>query len=123
MPRTTRKRRDPRHTFKEREAKFEVGKTYEVITPESAEEGDAEERGWVFKPEMMSLRDTVREIEELGSFEPDSWPMPMTGTQLSLYQSDVDEDYETGAETREVLHIRGSAGAMKRIRQIVKDMM
>jgi hypothetical protein len=114
--------RDPRKEFTGREAKFEVGKTYDVVTPESAEEGDVEESGWVFEPVMMSLRDTVREIENLGAFEPDSWPMRMTGTRISLYQVDGDVDYGTGAETREALHIRGSASAMKRLLPIIKDM-
>ena len=38
--------------------KFNV--TYEIITPESAEEGDASERGFI--GQKLSLRDTLNEV-------------------------------------------------------------
>ena len=117
--------RDPASsgTGSERDASkpFKVGKTYEIITPESAEHGDAEERGWVFDATPMTLRELIREIEELGGVEPDSSPVPRKGTRLTLYESDPDTDYQTGAETREALHIRAPENAMRRLKQILAD--
>jgi hypothetical protein len=110
-------------TFKEREPKFEVGKTYDVVTPESAEEGDFAESGWVYEPTVMTLREAFDEIANLGGFEPSEWPMPVTGTHLTLYQIDGNTDYRTGAETREALHIAGRPGPMKRLRQLLKARM
>ena len=100
---------------------FQVGKTYEVITPESAEHGDAEERGWVFGAEPMTLRETMREIGKLGAFEPDSSPVPRKGTRWTLYETDGDVNYRTGAETRNALHIRAPENAMRRLKQLLAD--
>lgn len=97
---------------------FMVGKTYEVLTYESEEEGvPEEEQGWVFDPEPMTLRETVREIQKLGAFEADSFPVPQKGTRLTLYQSDADIDYRTGAETREALHIKAPQNVLLRLKQ------
>lgn len=96
---------------------FMVGKTYEIVTPESAEHGEADEHGWVFDAEPMTLRETVREIQKLGAFEADSSPVPQKGTRLTLYQSDGDVDYGTGAETREALHIKAPQNALLRLKQ------
>ena len=100
---------------------FQVGKTYEIVTPESAEEGEADEQGWVFDTEPMTLRETMREIKKLGSFEPDSSPVPRKGTRLTLYENDGDIDYQTGAETRNALHIKAPENAMRRLKQLLAD--
>ena len=109
------------HVERDASKPFKVGKTYEVVTPESAEHGDAEERGWVFDTEPMTLRELIREIEKLGAFEPDSLPVPRKGTRLSLYGLDPDVDYQTGAETTEQLHIRAPENAMRRLKQLLAD--
>ena len=109
------------HVERDASKPFKVGKSYEIVTPESAEHGDAEERGWVFDTEPMTLRETMREIEKLGAFEPDSLPVPRKGTQLTLYETDGDVNYRTGAETRNALHIRASENAMRRLKQILAD--
>lgn len=48
----------------------QVSRYYEVITPESAEQGDAEERGEVYTGREMSIRDVVREIRDNTRGEP-----------------------------------------------------
>jgi hypothetical protein len=99
---------------------FMVGKTYEIVTPESAEEGDAEERGWVFDAKPMTLRETLREIEKQGG-EPDSSPVPRKGTQLTIYQTDGNVNYRTGAETRTAIHVRAPQNALLRLKQILAE--
>lgn len=98
---------------------FEVGKTYDTWTPEDRELGDASDRGWTFDPVRMTLREAMYEVKQLGGFEPDSSPMPRTGTQLTLYETDGNVNYRTGAETRHALHVRGSESAMRRFREIL----
>ena len=98
-----------------------VGKTYEIVTEESAEHGDVEERGWVYDTEPMTLRELMREIQKLGGFEADSSPVPRKGTRLTLYEIDGDIDYGTGGETRNALHIRAPESAMRRLKQILAD--
>lgn len=129
--RVTRKRRPAasRVTGSDPEATqhFTVSKTYEVVTPESAEEGDVEDRGFEYEKTKMSLRDLIREIEDLGSFEFDSSPMTIAeivrrgnaGASLTLYTMDSDTDYGTGAETSYALHVKGSPRAMKRLGEIL----
>ena len=110
--------------FVERDASkpFKVGKTYEVVTPESAEHGDAEERGWQFDTEPMTLRETMREIEKLGGYEA-SWNTSQAYkvTQVTLYGIDADTNYQTGADTTYALHISGPANAMRRLKQLLSD--
>lgn len=100
---------------------FMVGKTYEIVTLESAEQGDIEESGWAFDTEPMTLRETIREVERLGSFEADSSPVPRRGTRITLYELDGTINYRTGAETRHALHIKAPQNAMSRLKQILAD--
>lgn len=46
-----------------------VSKTYEVVTPESAENGEPSDQGFEFKDETMSLQDLAHEIESEGFSE------------------------------------------------------
>jgi hypothetical protein len=43
---------------------FTVSKTYEIITEESAAEGDADDLGYVYEDRTMDLRDLLRELED-----------------------------------------------------------
>jgi hypothetical protein len=123
---TTKKRTTPKRD-PEATQHFTVSKTYEVVTPESAEEGDVEDRGFEYEKTRMSLRDLIREIKDLGSFEFDSSPMTITeivrrgnaGASLTLYTMDTHTNYQTGAETSYALHIKGSPRAMKRLGEIL----
>lgn len=89
--------------------------TFEVVTPESAEEGDVEERGWL-SPILITTEDldedepswidaTVRALrdEGIGSVEADS----SHGTPRWFSEIDASVDYSTGAETRRSIHPEG----------------
>ena len=83
------------------------GVTYEIITPESAEQGDADERGWI--AESCSLRDALRWVRETRTCHCDG----ITGIEPSEYPGDgfrwitVDNGAEflTGAHESRSLHI------------------
>lgn len=48
---------------------FEVGVTYSLFTPESLENGDADERGWEQDPEPATLRDALATIKRYGPYD------------------------------------------------------
>lgn len=48
---------------------FLVSKTYEIISEESAENGDAEERGFEYQDDEMDTEDILKEINEGGFVE------------------------------------------------------
>lgn len=81
--------------------------TYEIITPESAEAGDAEERGFV--AENVSLRDAIELVREtrtaqvdgVESIETDEWPM-----RAPCWVSVINGmEYQTGAQETRSLHM------------------
>lgn len=108
--------------------------TYEIITPESAEQGDVAEHGycepggWLYPfpgspdepnpgPAYVSLRAALR---DLGSLEPSDsdyldarWWGEVDGTV----------DYSTGAETRKSLHIPDNItpSSRRRINRLIKS--
>jgi hypothetical protein len=76
--------------------------TYEVVTPESAEEGDAAERGWI---DEDGTDYTVEDaIQLLQGKEPSS-----SHFHPGVWYSDIDGDVDlrTGAETRQSYHLDG----------------
>lgn len=111
-PRRDRSRRDPAEPFS-------VSMTYEVVTPESAEHGDVEDRGYDYQDKRMSLSDVVREVESHGPYDEIQEMDDRRGALLRLYESDGSTDYRTGAETRHQLHIRGSERAIRRLAQVL----
>lgn len=92
---------------------FKVSKTYDVVTPESAEHGDVDDRGHDFEDEPMSLREALREIRNIGP-ECGSHVTPHGG-RVSIYGTDSDTDYRTGAETTHAIHVRGKDRNLKRL--------
>lgn len=97
--------------------------TYEITTPESAEEGDFAETGiwypggWRFKADdpspMEDLAVAVSGADEaagliehhLGAIEPSNYPHFHPGTWYT--ESDSDIDYRTGEEMRKSAHLYG----------------
>ena len=93
--------------------------TYEIVTPESAAEGDAEDRGFEegerITPDEFDIADhqgdesaaavrlAVDFIASNGGVEPSNWPRWHEGTWYT--QIDPDRDYETGSETRYSYHL------------------
>ena len=102
--------------------KFKIRYTYQVVTPESAKHGDCAESGWAYDngcnletygPDFDDRCEEVLEFEnwdefvdhvseKIGSFETDSSPGRLT--EGSLYATDPDLNYETGAETYYAVH-------------------
>jgi len=84
--------------------KFNV--TYEIVTPESAEFGDAEERGFVAKG--VSLREAV---DLIGGFahSADTWPCTLANPPRwftnEAYNEGTREYFEFGREERRSLHL------------------
>lgn len=97
------------------EGLFIVSKTYEIVTPESAEEGDVEERGFEFENTKMTLAEVLYEVKDLGSHV-----VQRDGsTRISLYGQGESVDYRTGDTTTYALHIRGPSRAISRLEDIL----
>ena len=78
---------------------LKLSMTYEIITPESAENGEAEESGFVFENEECTARELARYIEREGFTEPScSHGVPQW---LTCYGS---QGYETGEYENRSIH-------------------
>lgn len=92
---------------------FTVSKTYEVVTPESAEYGDVEDSGFIFRKEPMTLREVMRHIDNMSVIHNQpSW------SGLSIYGEAV-QDYRDGSETSETLHVSGPTRALRRLEKLL----
>lgn len=91
--------------------------TYDVVTPESAEDGDVAERGWL-EPILITREDldeddpswvdaTLRVLrnEHVGAVEADSYGHGVIPRWFT--EADGDENYATGAVTRRSFHPEG----------------
>lgn len=93
---------------------FTVGVSYDVVTEESAEQGDFEETGWEHEPEEMTLRDALHLIERYGPFDT-GWHASPGMSQIALYQADGETDIRTGDVTRYAVHIRSTPHNLQRL--------
>jgi len=84
--------------------------TYEVITPESAENGDFEETGFYIEDGEDDLRDVINLAESLGICED-------SGSWFSSVDPEI--DYQSGAETFYSLHPRVTPATYNRISKIL----
>lgn len=97
---------------------FEVAKTYEVVTPGSAERGDTEDSGYVYKRAFLTFRELVDEMR--GHSEPSEWPVrePSVGDVLLyvpwLTEGESDTDLRTGTERRTSIHFCDGQPASRR---------
>lgn len=78
--------------------------TYEIITPESAEEGDAAERGWSDEEGTECTVEEAIHFFALKSVEPSSSEFH---TGIWFMDAEGDTNFQTGAETRESYHLDG----------------
>ena len=84
-----------------------VSVTYDIVTPESAENGDAEERGFKVEREPWLFRDVVRWIRQ-HSVEPSCYPCRADNVLRGgvwLGETEGGIDYRTGAVTYLQLHL------------------
>jgi hypothetical protein len=82
-----------------RAAPYTYRMTYEIVTPESAEDGDAAERGWEVEEPAgpFSLEDLVREVNDHTWVEwSNSNP---TGQRGEWLISEAEQNYSTGEDT------------------------
>lgn len=84
---------------------FTVSRYYEIVTPESAEHGDVDERGEVFVNDAMDFRDTIKELRECNELS-DSHVGVGTWAMMESYAS----DYRTGEMRSESVHIKAING-------------
>lgn len=89
--------------------------TYEIVTPESAEYGDAEERGFI--AENVSLREAIDLIGNRAD-EADCYPVnhPRWFTNY-----EYNEDYTTGARESRSIHLPNhlTESSRQRIRRLL----
>ena len=71
-----------------------ISKTFDVVTPESAEDGEAAESGFVYENEPFTFRELVREIQNGG----------FTRNCSAWLESYSETDYRTGDVRTEALH-------------------
>ena len=73
-----------------------ISKTYEIVTPESAENGDFEETGFEFESERYTFKELIDLAKSTGCIysEGATW----------LYSYPEIEDYSTGEEKSYALH-------------------
>lgn len=88
--------------------------TYEIITPESAEEGDFEETGWEDEegesmepetddPEETAVYNAIEWLRDKGPLEPSSWPF----SPGSWYTAYGEQDFSDGSYTNYSYHLVG----------------
>lgn len=96
-------------------SKFSI--TYEIVTPESAEQGEAANQG--FHLEDLRFRDAYEELRSLGAVgchcEADSYPLRWSPPRWFSFV-DVSENYATGEVTSYALHIPENITSASRMR-------
>ena len=96
-----------------------IRRTFEVVTPESAADGDADRRGWTDgggweydtapEPEIVGFREL---LDLLDGTEPSCSPLPEAGDLSHVWVTDADpcEDrafFELGEDRRDSVHFAG----------------
>ncbi len=89
---------------------FNVSKTFQTVTPESAEEGDFSEQDFIYEDRDLGLKYLLDEIKDLGYYE-----LQANGAHITLYGADADVDYTDASETTYALHITGPTRAVRRL--------
>jgi hypothetical protein len=86
--------------------------TYDVVTPESAEQGDIADAGFENEEgidmtpecdEETAIDNAVNYLRQYGPVEPSS---SQFHPEVWYTQTDADIDYRTGAETRKSFHLK-----------------
>ena len=79
---------------------IKISKTYEIVTHESAEHGEAAEHGFIFESEGYTFRELVQLMRDYNN--PSC--SPASGGVYEWLSNDAYIDYATGAETIESIH-------------------
>jgi hypothetical protein len=90
-----------------------IGVTYDIVTPESAEDGDVAERGWINEGiPIDGVREAIRMLKYDGPFEPSSSAFHKG---VWYTESEGDTDYHTGAVETKSYHLYGFTEAEERV--------
>lgn len=81
---------------------FSISKTYQTITPESAEDGDFADSGFEFENVEYTFRELVGEMREY--LETSSYPLSNGENDFWVSSGFETTDYATGEETSYSLH-------------------
>jgi hypothetical protein len=84
-----------------------VAVTYDIVTPESAEDGTAAASDYAVSPEPMRFREALETLTEYGPYHHDDGE--------NFYASDAQIDYRTGESTHYAVHLAGSAKDIARL--------
>jgi hypothetical protein len=95
--------------LRETTMRFLVSRCYDVVTPESAKDGDIADSGFVFENQEMDFREVLRELESCARLSAGPIRSPEDCANVWAY-SEPDEDYQTGAERSESVHIKNRFG-------------
>lgn len=79
---------------------IKISITYEIISPESAEEGEVADTGFVREDDEVTFGDLVRLMRVYRN--PSCWPP--TGATYEWLNGNYETDYRTGEERLESLH-------------------
>ena len=79
-----------------------ISKTFETYTPESIENGEAEEQGFIFEDEPYTFRELLRLIRREGFTA--AGCSPASGSPDEWLSGESEPDYQTGEETIYSLH-------------------
>ena len=77
-----------------------ISRTFEVVTPESAEEGEVAESGFLAESEFVTFRELVSLMES----HPNPSCYPPSGDSGEWLSSYPSQDYRDCSETTESLH-------------------
>lgn len=92
---------------------FIISKTYQTVTPESAEHGDFADSGYEFEDVSYTFRELVDLIYHDGFIEPSIFP-PKSGDDFWLSSDYEIEDYSTGEEISYSIHLENKSPRMLR---------
>jgi len=92
---------------------FNVVRTYEIVTPESAEQGDFEECGTEWESDC-DLKDVLFEIKEIGVSHIQGWNKEINIEGFTY------TNYRDSSETTNRLTITGPERAISRLYKVLK---
>jgi hypothetical protein len=77
-----------------------ISKTYEIVTPESAESGDVQDSGFLTEAESVTFRELVSMMRDF----PCPSCSPASGNENEWLSSYPETDFRTGEEETQSLH-------------------
>ena len=77
-----------------------ISRTFEVVTPESAEEGEVADSGFLVESESVTFRELVSLMES----HPNPSAYPPSGDSGEWLSSHLETNYHDASETTESLH-------------------